>query len=120
LSAIFGTSGPLRFDASPSGGRSDLSRFLNGFVLELSNPKALLYFSSLLPQFVDPSGNIFLQLTILCGITFALDLTCYSLYALLGVQSAGANVRPGVAKWINRTAGSLLIFAGVKMAALER
>lgn len=119
LSAIFSTSGPMRIEPSQASKRSNISRFLRGFVLELSNPKALLYFSALLPQFIDPAQDVFSQLAVLCAITFVIDFICYSLYALLGVKSMGLGFRPNVINWINRAAGSLLIFAGLKMSAIE-
>ena len=119
LSAIFSTSGGMRIEASQASKRSNTSRFLRGFVLELSNPKALLYFSALLPQFIDPSQGVFTQLAVLCVITFVIDFTCYSFYALLGVKSTGLGFRPNVINWINRAAGSLLIFAGLKMSTIE-
>ena len=53
FSAIFSQAAPL--STKPRGykkGRG-YTAFLKGFVLELSNPKALLYFSALLPQFID-------------------------------------------------------------------
>ena len=120
LGAIFSEAGPLRFGASrkPQGAIHKL--FLRGFVLEISNPKALLYFSALLPQFLDVSRSIIPQLAILCAITFFIDLFCYSLYGYLGHKTTGLGVKPGIVKIINRSAGSLLIFAGVKMAYVER
>src|SRR5579863_917688 len=54
LSALFGRGSIL--SVSPSGDpRSNPGRlFTNGFILQMSNPKALLFFTALLPQFIDP------------------------------------------------------------------
>ena len=88
--------------------------------MEISNPKALLYFSALLPQFVDISKPIIPQLAILCFLTFFIDFFCYSLYGYLGAKSVSVGIKPFIIKLINRTAGSMLIFAGLKMTSVER
>ena len=38
--------------------------FLNGFVLQAANPKALVFFTALLPQFIDPRGGVAVQVAI--------------------------------------------------------
>ena len=42
--------------------------FIQGFLTEISNPKAIVFFVALLPLFIKPAGNIHLQFTIL-GVT---------------------------------------------------
>ncbi len=119
FSAIFSHAGPLSINLSNKKKGSGYKVFLRGFVLELSNPKALLYFSALLPQFIDISGPIFPQLALLCLITFFIDLFCYSLYGYLGAKSVSVGIKPFIIKLINRSAGGMLIFAGVKMISVE-
>ncbi|MEH6457947.1 MAG: LysE family translocator [Cocleimonas sp.] len=119
LSAIFSHAGPLSINPSNKKKVSGYKVFLRGFVLELSNPKALLYFSALLPQFINISDPIFPQLTLLCLITIFIDLFCYSLYGYLGAKSVSVGISPSMIKLINRTAGGMLIFAGVKMASVK-
>jgi len=53
-------------------------------------------------------------------ITLFLDLVCYSLYAYLGWKSINLGVKPLIIKIINKSAGCMLIFAGLKMASVER
>ncbi len=120
LSAIFGKSGPLTINPSTKETGNVHKVFLKGFVLELSNPKALIYFSALLPQFINVSEPLAPQLLILSAITLFLDLFCYSLYGYLGFKSTNTGLKPSIVKIINRSAGSMLIFAGLKMATVER
>lgn len=117
--AIFSKNGPLFLSKKENRSHNVRKAFLRGFYLELANPKALLYFSALLPQFINITEPIFPQLTLYCLITFALDLICYSLYAYLASRSTIFSERPLVTKVVNRMAGSLLIFAGLKMAVIE-
>lgn len=119
FSAIFSESGPLSINPSKRKQASQYKVFLRGFILELSNPKALLYFSALLPQFIDISSPIFPQLALLCLITLFLDLVCYSLYGYLGAKSVSNGIKPFMIKLINRSAGGMLIFAGIKMASVK-
>jgi homoserine/homoserine lactone efflux protein len=120
VSALFGRSGALNIKAKNKEKTSSYKIFLKGFILETSNPKALLYFSALLPQFIDISRPIAPQVAVLGLITFILDFVCYSFYAYLGWKSSNAGLKPFVVKLINKTAGSMLIFAGLKMATVER
>jgi len=120
VSALFGHSGALNIKIKNKEKSSSYKVFLKGFILEISNPKALLYFSALLPQFIDISRPIAPQVAILGIITFILDLACYSFYAYLGWKSSNAALKPLMVKLINKTAGSMLIFAGLKMATVER
>ncbi len=116
--ALFSQSGGLQFDGKKQKQASVKKVFLRGFILELSNPKALLYFSALLPQFIDIHQAVVPQLAILGLITLSLDLTCYSAYAYFAHYSTQHGLKPLTVKIINRTAGSFLIFAGLKMATV--
>ncbi len=119
FTAIFSQSGPLSIQTFKNKPSKTYKIFMRGFVLEISNPKALLYFSALLPQFVDINAPVVPQLIILCLITMILDLVCYSLYGYLGFKSRGKFIKPIIIKLINRSAGAMLIFAGLKMATVE-
>ena len=119
FSAIFAKAGPLTIKPNDASTGKSHQVFLKGFVLELSNPKALLYFSALLPQFIDTNQALLPQLAILGIITLLLDLLCYSLYAYLGAKTTQIGIKPWLIKTINRSAGGMLIFAGVKMASVK-
>ncbi len=120
LNAIFSKTGALNFDAKRKQQEPSHKAFLRGFILELSNPKALLYFSALLPQFININQALIPQLTILGLITLLLDLICYSVYAYIAYHSTKHGLKPLTVKIINRTAGSMLIFAGLKMATYSQ
>lgn len=120
FNALFSKAGPLTITPEKKNKGNAHKVFLKGFVIEISNPKALLYFSALLPQFIDISRPVLPQLMTLALIVFILDLICYSLYAYLGWKSINASIKPSLVKLINRAAGSMLIFAGLKMATIEK
>ena len=120
LSALLSRSGPLSIKPEAKQSGQNHRVFLRGFIIEFSNPKALLYFSALLPLFINIEQAIIPQLLILCLITFILDLVCYGLYAFLGWKSMSAGLKPLAIKIINKSAGAMLIFAGLKMASVEK
>lgn len=99
--------------------RAHGSFFWQGFVVVLSNPKALFFFGALIPQFLTPGGNALAQ-TVLLGATFiAVATPLDSSYALL----AG-----GAGKWLSRSrvrvlevgSGLCLIGGGVWLALARR
>lgn len=56
--------------------------FWQGFIVNLFNPKTALFFLSFLPQFVDPTGNVTLQVVVLGAIFVAMAILSDSAYAL--------------------------------------
>ena len=93
------------------------SLFMKGLLANAINPKVVLFFLSLLPQFVIPAnGNVPGQMLAL-GVTFTLQAAI--LFGLLG-YFAGAvggwlERRPGAGKWLDRLAGGVFIALGVKL-----
>ena len=85
--------------------------FFNGFTLQISNPKAILFFSALLPQFLNPHVSIIPQIVILGATSVVIEFSI-----LLGYGIAGSAITPRYARWTNRVAGGLLIGAGAGLA----
>jgi len=118
VSAIFSKAGTIKINAQASK-VNPAKAFSQGLVIQLANPKALMYFSALLPQFIDPNKPIVFQM-LLMGLTcFLADLLVYSMFGRMGAQLAKKQVKPWVISLVNKTAGIALITTGVKMATLE-
>ena len=94
--------------------------FLNGVILQMSNPKALLFFTALLPQFVNPHAAIVPQMAILAATSVVIEFFVQLSYALLAGRAARLAAQPRFARVTDRIAGTLLIGAGLGMAALRR
>jgi len=93
------------------------SLFTKGLVANAINPKVVLFFLSLLPQFVIPAnGNVPGQMLAL-GVAFTVQAAV--LFGLLG-YFAGAigtwlNRKPGAGKWLDRIAGTVFVALGLKL-----
>jgi homoserine/homoserine lactone efflux protein len=118
LSALLSKSGGLSVDKSAKP-KSATKLFLLGFAIEMSNPKAVLYYGSLLPQFIDLGRPLLPQFAIMCLATLAMQLPIYAGYALVGDRIVKGGIKPVVAAWLNRIAGGALILAGIKMASVS-
>jgi homoserine/homoserine lactone efflux protein len=89
--------------------------FVQGLVVSLSNPKQLLFFGALLPQFLDPAGNRTLQIAILGGTAMLLAALSDSTYALISGRVAG-RVDPRRVRAASRIGGVCLIGGGLWLA----
>jgi len=118
--AMFSKSGPIKLHRNKNIKIRRSKNFYRGFSLEIANPKALLYFTALLPQFIDPAYPMIPQLAVFCIITFILDISCYSFYAYIGMKSLRFKKNPTVTKLMNQFSGAMLMFVGMRMATIER
>lgn len=93
-----------------------------GILTSLLNPKGILVFAALLPQFVNPHlGDVPLQMTAF-GLTFTLICLCiYGGYAYLsGRLGEKLATRPRFASILRWLTASVLIGLGVRLLFLER
>ena len=91
------------------------SLFLQGLLVQITNPKALLFITALLPQFIEPHRPVLPQLVILVSATIAVDLMVLSSYAFLahrGIQSFRAS---RWSTWLERVFGAALVFSGFRL-----
>lgn len=93
--------------------------FLQGFLVILSNPKVLLVFGALIPQFISPAGDYLHQL-ILLGVSFMVIATVFdSLYAF-AAGNAGSWLSRKRVRFVEVGSGLFLIGGGVWLALRGR
>jgi threonine/homoserine/homoserine lactone efflux protein len=99
--------------------RSPLTRYVQGFVTSASNPKAIVFFAALFPQFIDNGAgamSVPLQFLILGAIFITLDgLSVFGYSATAGQLSAWLS-RKGRIRTQRRITGSALLGAAVLLS----
>ena len=88
-----------------------------GFLSNLGNPKMVVFFSSLLPQFVPAAGPTFLPMLGLGLLFCTLTLVWLSGYAWLVARAGNVLRRPRVRRAIDAITGTILVAFGVRVAA---
>lgn len=116
IGALFNRSSVLTIKPAGDTAVSGPRALSQGLMVELANPKALLFFVALLPQFVDVHRPIWLQMLIFGLTTVVLDLGAYSFYAWLGAKSQGFTTNRRWASAASRATGVVLIAAGALTA----
>ena len=120
VSAFLGKSKTLSVRAADARPVHGSRLFLNGFILQMSNPKALVFFTALVPQFINPHAALVPQVAILAATSVLIEFFVQLFYAVLAGRAAHLAAQPRFARITDRIAGTLLIGAGVGMAALRR
>src|SRR5919109_1157092 len=92
--------------------------FLQGFLVLMANPKALLWFGAFIPQFVDPKGNYVAQIVLLGITAMAVALVSDGAYALL-TGRAGAFLSRKRIRLVSRLSGGFLIGGGIWLALMR-
>lgn len=98
---------------------TSFSALRTGFLTDLLNPKATLFFLALFTQIIRPGTPLLAQ--IVYGITIvALEFGCFAiLAAIIGHQSVRQRVE-AISHWIERVTGLVLIVLGVRVAFVEQ
>lgn len=120
ISAMRSKASALTVTSDPGQAVKGLRAFWQAVVVELSNPKALLYFVALLPQFIDLAKPVGMQMLVFGVTTVVLDAAAYTIYAWLGSKTQRFTANARFVKASNRTAGGLLMVAGAMMATVKR
>ena len=91
---------------------TDTRPFRAGLVTQLSNPKAILYWTALLPPFLNPARPLTRQLALLVGIGIPLDFMVLSLYVLLAASARSWLATPRFQRLLGLAAGTLFTVLG--------
>lgn len=99
--------------------RRSLKLFSQGLITQLANPKAIVFFTALLPQFVSPGGKMFEQFVALGIVSIAVEFPVLVSYGWLA-QRGSTLIPERLSSLPQRIAGGFLIGAGIGLATLRR
>lgn len=94
--------------------------FGQGFLVGASNPKALLFFGALFPQFIVPSAPQGPQFLVLGATFIFFELSWLTIYALSASRAKRWLQQPRRAKLFNRATGAVFLLAAAVLATSRR
>ena len=94
--------------------------FVQGFLVNASNPKATIFLLAVLPQFIDPHAPPLSQYLICMATLTVVDIIVMSAYALFASRVLRLLREPRQIRWMNRGFGALFILAGGFLALFRR
>ncbi|CCN85203.1 Putative threonine/lysine efflux protein family [Vibrio nigripulchritudo SFn27] len=100
--------------------QSHRSLFTSGFIVGSSNPKAIVFFTALFPQFIDPQASLLGQYFVLASTFAVMELSWLLIYAYLGAKSSHWLLQNGRAKLFNKLTGGVFVGSGVILSTTSR
>ena len=94
--------------------------FVQGLVVTIPNPKSLVFIAAFLPQFIEAARPPGLQFAIIVPTFLVITFTVTSVWALAAGSARDALQGPRVFRSVLRTAGGLMVIAGVGLAMARR
>lgn len=95
-------------------------RLAIGFFTNVTNPKGIVFMVAVLPQFIDPTRPLWLQLLVLLITTIGVDLIVMHGYAFLASRAQRWLATARARKAQNRVFGGLLMAMGASLFLVKR
>ncbi len=112
-----GSNRPLEFEPSAV---SNSNLFTQGLVVTIFNPKSLVFIAAFLPQFMDASRPVGLQLAVIVPTFLVITFSVTSVWALATGKASGLLRSRRAFKALLRAAGGLMVLAGAGLALARR
>lgn len=95
--------------------------FVQGLLNQLANPKSILFWGALFPQFVDfRADTVAVQFAILAATGIVADIIVLSIYAALAARGGRFMAASPLAVWRERLSGAALIIVGGALSLVKR
>jgi len=120
LAALLGKSSPITVSKAAARERSPWAIYLSGLTLQLANPKTLLFFVAILPQFVDPRLPIGAQMLWLAAGSVIPEFFILAGYGFAASRAAKLATDARYARITDRVAGALVLAAAAMVLAVTR
>jgi threonine/homoserine/homoserine lactone efflux protein len=110
LAALFGRPSPITLSKAGGSG-APRALYLAGLTLQLANPKTLIFFVAILPQFVDARLPIGAQMAWLAAGSIIPEFFILAGYGWLASRARATVTDARYARWTDRIAGALVLGA---------
>lgn len=99
--------------------KSHLAYFLEGFFLAATNPKPILFFISIFPQFLNVEQSLIAQFFTLTGVFMFLSFSSLFAYGYLAKSMKRLFTQKTGVQWFHRITGGLFIGMGLGLLQLK-
>lgn len=103
--------------AVPVGGHVHAWR---GFIVAITNPKTIAFFTAFLPQFIDPTLPIERQLIVMCAVTVVIAGLLDAAWGVAAGYGRAYLMKPKQNLWLGRISGLVLIGGGIWLSLQRR
>lgn len=94
--------------------------FMQAAFVTAGNPKAIVFFTAVFPQFIDPKADYIAQFSMLMVTVGFIAFSCFMLYAIGGQKIVTLFSKATIGIYINKIIGGTLIGAGIGLAASNK
>lgn len=99
--------------------KSKKSYFLESFILAVTNPKPILFFTAIFPQFLDLNSSIAPQFFIMTGIFLLISFSSLCTYSYISKKSKAFFKNQRRINIVNKITGGLFIFMGLGLLKMK-
>jgi homoserine/homoserine lactone efflux protein len=99
---------------------SSKKMYLQAALVTAGNPKAIIFFTAIFPQFIDPNSAYLFQSCLLLGICTFIAFCCFMIYAMSGQKVVSLFSRANVGKYLKPIVGSTFVGVGIGLAASNK
>lgn len=94
--------------------------YLQAAFVTAGNPKAIIFFTAVFPQFIDPNAAYATQFGMLMGTGGIIAFGCFMIYAIGGQKIVSLFSTATLGKYINKIIGGTFIGAGIGLASSNK
>ncbi len=91
-----------------------------GFIVAMTNPKTIAFFTAFLPQFLDPTLPVERQLLVMCAVSVTLGAVLDSGWAIAAGLGRAWFMKPHHNKLLARISGAVLVGGGIWLSLARR
>jgi threonine/homoserine/homoserine lactone efflux protein len=106
-------------ESTPSPRLPSRRLFIQGLTVALTNPKAILFFSALFPQFLTQDAPLLEQFIVLTGTFATCAMLAHAFYVLLARVLKSQFANPKRMRLFNQSSGALFVVLGLSLLRLR-
>ncbi len=109
----------VRVDVSTMPSATAGKLFMQGFLVDITNPKAAIFLLAVIPQFVDTTRPLMLQYVLICLTLCLVDLVIMLCYVALAANLVKLLKNPHLTARINKIFGVCFVLAALSMSFMN-